>query len=281
MKTEQLIDCEGITLESTKPFSFTCCDCGLTHHMIIVSEDGRPVGFAVKRVDTPSNPAPAVKGGEPVGEVLIGKMTAILYDAQPVGTKLYLATPASVPALGGEVPISDEEADALANLCYTALHATGYNGGMGGLTWDRALVRTVAAKFAAHPQATVPGSVDLVSGDGGGVQESGSFHSAGGASGNVHAPGPRKSLNAKVADLLRPFLKDGQKVIWREPFRWHDDNGVLSNHYDGFSLAGLCEDNGYVIDYDFDMHHAAIITPRAAIFSTEKARAVVSGGGES
>lgn len=50
MKTEQLIDCEGITLESAKPFAFSCCDCGLTHHMVIVSEDGKPVGFAVKRV---------------------------------------------------------------------------------------------------------------------------------------------------------------------------------------------------------------------------------------
>lgn len=50
MKTEQLIDCEGITLESNKPFAFSCCDCGLTHHMVIVSEDGKPVGFAVKRV---------------------------------------------------------------------------------------------------------------------------------------------------------------------------------------------------------------------------------------
>jgi hypothetical protein len=51
MKTEQLIDCEGITLESNKPFAFSCCDCGLTHHMVIVSEDGKPVGFAVKRIE--------------------------------------------------------------------------------------------------------------------------------------------------------------------------------------------------------------------------------------
>ena len=50
MKTEQLYDCEGITLESNIPFEFKCCDCGLTHQMVIVSEDGKPVGFAVKRV---------------------------------------------------------------------------------------------------------------------------------------------------------------------------------------------------------------------------------------
>jgi hypothetical protein len=49
-EAEQLYDCEGITLESSKPFAFQCCDCGLTHHMVIVSEDGKPVGFAVKRV---------------------------------------------------------------------------------------------------------------------------------------------------------------------------------------------------------------------------------------
>lgn len=57
MKTEQLIDCEGITLESAKPFAFSCCDCGLTHHMSIVSEDGRPVGFAVKRITESAPPA--------------------------------------------------------------------------------------------------------------------------------------------------------------------------------------------------------------------------------
>lgn len=48
---EQLYDAEGITLESNKPFAFACCDCGLTHHMVIVSEDGKPVGFAVRRVE--------------------------------------------------------------------------------------------------------------------------------------------------------------------------------------------------------------------------------------
>lgn len=62
MKTEQLIDCEGITLESTKPFEFICCDCGLKHHMVIVSEDGKPVGFAVKRMDERAPRAAAAIG---------------------------------------------------------------------------------------------------------------------------------------------------------------------------------------------------------------------------
>lgn len=79
---------------------------------------------------------------------------------------------------------------------------------------------------------------------------------------NPARDGKAKSLNALVADQLRPFLKPGQKVIWREPFRWFDDNGVMSNHYDGQSLEYLAETWGYEIDWDYNMHHAAIITPK-------------------
>jgi NTP pyrophosphatase (non-canonical NTP hydrolase) len=60
----------------------------------------------------------------------------------------------------------------------------------------------------------------------------------------------QKSLSASVADALRPFLGTGQKVIWREPFRWHDDDGVMSNHYEMFSLQGLAADFGYTIIED-------------------------------
>ena len=60
-EAEQLFDCEGITLESNKPFAFKCCDCGLTHHMVIVSEDCKPVGFAVKRVAPTSTAASGVE----------------------------------------------------------------------------------------------------------------------------------------------------------------------------------------------------------------------------
>lgn len=68
-----------------------------------------------------------------------------------------------------------------------------------------------------------------------------------------------KSLNAKIADQLRPFLKPGDKVIWREAFRWHDDNGVLSNHYDSMSVSNLADDFGYEFDWDLNMNHAAIV----------------------
>jgi hypothetical protein len=46
---EVMVDREGVSLESGKPFGFTCCDCGLTHRCVIVSEDGKPVGFAIER----------------------------------------------------------------------------------------------------------------------------------------------------------------------------------------------------------------------------------------
>lgn len=60
----------------------------------------------------------------------------------------------------------------------------------------------------------------------------------------------RKSLSATVADALRPFLGAGQKVIWREPFRWHDDDGVMSNHYDGMSLDSLAAEFDYWVIED-------------------------------
>jgi hypothetical protein len=51
MEYQVLTDCEGIELESGKPFRFACCDCGLVHDVVIVSADDSPVGFAVKRND--------------------------------------------------------------------------------------------------------------------------------------------------------------------------------------------------------------------------------------
>ena len=74
----------------------------------------------------------------------------------------------------------------------------------------------------------------------------------------------RKSLNAMAADLLRPYLKEGQKVIWREAFRWQDDNGVLSNHYDGMELEQLADDFGYDWRYDMNFKHAAIVWNKVA-----------------
>jgi hypothetical protein len=86
------------------------------------------------------------------------------------------------------------------------------------------------------------------------------------------AAAPIKGLNAMAADLLRPYLKPGQKVIWREAFRWHDDNGVLPNHYDGMELPALAEDFGYDWEYGFDLKHAAIVWKTNASAAKESPR---------
>lgn len=70
-----------------------------------------------------------------------------------------------------------------------------------------------------------------------------------------------KSLSAAVADALRPYVSAGQKVIWREPFRWYDDNGVMSNHYDGMSVDSLAAEFNYEVIEDCGC--AAIIKPVA------------------
>jgi hypothetical protein len=44
-----LKDCEGIELKSSEAFKFACCDCGLVHNIVVVSQDSKSVGFAVKR----------------------------------------------------------------------------------------------------------------------------------------------------------------------------------------------------------------------------------------
>lgn len=49
MKYEQLVDGVGTTLPSGKIVRFACCDCGLVHDMVVVSNDRKPIGFAVRR----------------------------------------------------------------------------------------------------------------------------------------------------------------------------------------------------------------------------------------
>ena len=47
---EVLVDGEPITMESNEVFEFSCCDCGLTHRMVIATEEKQTIGFAVERV---------------------------------------------------------------------------------------------------------------------------------------------------------------------------------------------------------------------------------------
>lgn len=110
MKTEQLIDCEGITLESAKPFAFSCCDCGLTHHMSIVSEDGRPVGFAVKRIAEPAPPAGEATQAQPSPHPAVGGSGGVM-DAPTLEARL---TRASNNILTGCADLGDSNACAIA-----------------------------------------------------------------------------------------------------------------------------------------------------------------------
>jgi len=71
-----------------------------------------------------------------------------------------------------------------------------------------------------------------------------------------------RPLNAMAADLLRPYLKPGQKVIWRGAFRWFDDEGVISGAYDGQDLSVVADDNGWEVNWEHNLHHAAIVTPK-------------------
>lgn len=63
-------------------------------------------------------------------------------------------------------------------------------------------------------------------------------------------------MNA-IKDALRPLLEPGDKIIWRDAFRWKDDSGVLSNHYECMELDSLCESFGYELIHDY--RHVAVI----------------------
>ena len=62
-----------------------------------------------------------------------------------------------------------------------------------------------------------------------------------------------------VRGAARLLMREGDMVIYRDAFRWHDDKdgSVLSNHYEMFELAGLAIDFNYEIVHDF--RHVAVV----------------------
>lgn len=46
----QIVDEEGFEIESEEMFRLKCCDCGLIHEVVLVSEDGNNIGVAMRRV---------------------------------------------------------------------------------------------------------------------------------------------------------------------------------------------------------------------------------------
>jgi len=49
MKYKQRKDCEGFEVPSGMIYRIACCDCGLVHDFVFVSQDGKPIGIAAKR----------------------------------------------------------------------------------------------------------------------------------------------------------------------------------------------------------------------------------------
>lgn len=59
-----------------------------------------------------------------------------------------------------------------------------------------------------------------------------------------------KWIDVSLAEELRKRLLPGEKVIWRDAFRWKDDAGVLSNHYEQANVASLAAEFDYTVILD-------------------------------
>ena len=64
-----------------------------------------------------------------------------------------------------------------------------------------------------------------------------------------------------VREAARLIARPGDRVIYRDAFRWKDDatDSVLSNHYEMFSLKGLAAEFGFEVIHDFN--HVAVVCP--------------------
>ena len=65
------------------------------------------------------------------------------------------------------------------------------------------------------------------------------------------------NIRKALINELEKVLYENEKIIWRDAFRWHDKDGVLSNHYEGQSIQLLCEDFNYKLVHNFN--HVAVI----------------------
>ena len=64
-----------------------------------------------------------------------------------------------------------------------------------------------------------------------------------------------RSIRKGLIEELRTHLEEGEFIIWREPFRWHRDQGgeegaVISNAYEGHSIDQVAEDSGWEVTLD-------------------------------
>jgi hypothetical protein len=66
-----------------------------------------------------------------------------------------------------------------------------------------------------------------------------------------------RALISDIAKALARHCRPGERVIWRQPFRWFDSNGVLSNAYECYSLSTVCFERRWTVVHDF--HHVAVV----------------------
>lgn len=70
-----------------------------------------------------------------------------------------------------------------------------------------------------------------------------------------------KLIMQPIIDHLKTQCEEGEKVIYRDCFRWKNQDGhVLSNCYEMFSLEGVAGLCNYEIVHNF--HHTAIVKSR-------------------
>lgn len=49
MRYKQRFDDEGFEVPNGQIYRIACCDCGLVHDFVFISEDGKPIGVAARR----------------------------------------------------------------------------------------------------------------------------------------------------------------------------------------------------------------------------------------
>jgi hypothetical protein len=69
-----------------------------------------------------------------------------------------------------------------------------------------------------------------------------------------------RTVMADLVAALHEQCSDGEKVIWRAPFRWKDHSGILSNQYEMFEVDSVADAIGCEVVWDF--RHAAIVRPK-------------------
>jgi hypothetical protein len=70
-----------------------------------------------------------------------------------------------------------------------------------------------------------------------------------------------EQLMSKICDALRPLVNEkDEMLVWRRPFRWHCDRGVIPNGYEMFGLDELAEYLNMEVVHDF--RHVGVLRRR-------------------